>query len=156
MALSAYQGPVLFTDRFPSFGVVNGLVLHDLNGVRRKLAIGDSVSYRRHGTVKVLLAKDNHGRIEVTLPSGDTHRAVIPVCEWLTLKEGTRHLKCRIPPLDLGHVCPSWATKHVNPREWTIEPCTDGTYAIIDHSLNGVTVYVGKTATECRDWYSRY
>lgn len=50
---------------------------------------------------------------------------------------------------EFGFVCPDWAKPHWNLNECTIMECTDGTYAVVDHSLNGVTIYVEKTREEC-------
>jgi hypothetical protein len=51
-----------------------------------------------------------------------------------------------------GFVCPEWAKSHWNPAECVIMQCTDDTFAVIDHSLNGVVVYVGKSHEECSLW----
>jgi len=42
-----------------------------------------------------------------------------------------------------GYVCPDWAQKHWNRDECVIHQTTDGNFAVVDHSLNGVTIFVG-------------
>ena len=49
----------------------------------------------------------------------------------------------------LGFVCPEWAKPHWNPNECTIMECEDGTFAVVDHSLNGITIAVEKTRSKC-------
>ena len=51
----------------------------------------------------------------------------------------------------MGFVCPDWALEHWNQNECTIEKCTDGDFAVVDHSVQ-VTIYVGKTYEECENW----
>lgn len=148
MGLPIHNGTVI-AGRFPSFAVINGAVLHQLGGVTKTLRPGESVEYRRHGRIRVMHAKDNHGRIEVTLPCGESHEAVIPSCKRLTLKDGHRHVENIVTKF--GFVCPEWAQSGWDARECTIEPCTDGSYAVVDHNLQA-TVYVGKSRTECIDW----
>ena len=57
--------------------------------------------------------------------------------------------------IELGFVCPEWAIPHWNPAECTIIDCTDGTVAVIDHSLNGVTVFAAKTRRECSEFLAK-
>ena len=49
----------------------------------------------------------------------------------------------------LGFVCPEWAKPYWDPLECQIHPCGDGTFALVDHSLNGVTIAVERTRMEC-------
>jgi hypothetical protein len=49
----------------------------------------------------------------------------------------------------LGFICPEWARPYWDAAECTIEPCSDGTFAVVDHSLNGVTIAVERTYKEC-------
>lgn len=50
-----------------------------------------------------------------------------------------------------GFVCPTWAYGYWNPRECTIEECTDGSYVVLDHSIQ-TTVYEGGSRKECVDF----
>jgi hypothetical protein len=50
-----------------------------------------------------------------------------------------------------GFVCPKELIPHWNQNECTIEKCTDGTFVVLDHSIQTV-VYVGHTRKECSDW----
>ncbi len=50
-----------------------------------------------------------------------------------------------------GFVCPDWAKEVWNKNECTVEPSTDGTFVVLDHSIQTV-VYRGKTDKECLDW----
>ncbi|MFA7286845.1 MAG: hypothetical protein WC052_04280 [Patescibacteria group bacterium] len=56
----------------------------------------------------------------------------------------------------MGFVCPGWAKPHWNALECTIEECTDGSHVVLDHSLNGVTIYAGATRKDCSDWLNPY
>jgi hypothetical protein len=51
-----------------------------------------------------------------------------------------------------GFICPDWAKPHWNQQECTIERCADGTFVVLDHSLNGVEVYLGISHEECARW----
>lgn len=53
--------------------------------------------------------------------------------------------------ITMGFVCPEWALDYWNPLECTIELCTDGRYAVVDHSIQ-TSVYIGKTKQECIEW----
>lgn len=46
--------------------------------------------------------------------------------------------------------CPEWALNYWDPRECEIVKCTDGKYAVLDHSIQ-TTVFVG-TEGECKDF----
>ncbi len=50
-----------------------------------------------------------------------------------------------------GFVCPEWAKDHWLENECTIEKCTDGRYAVVDHSVQ-TTIYIGETKDECVEW----
>ncbi len=50
-----------------------------------------------------------------------------------------------------GFVCPDWAIPYWNQTECTITPCTDGTHVVLDHSLNGVEIFIG-TRKECANF----
>ena len=54
-------------------------------------------------------------------------------------------------PIRKGFVCPKWALACWLPEECTIEKCTDGRYAVVDHFIQ-TTIYIGTTAEECTDW----
>lgn len=58
--------------------------------------------------------------------------------------------KCRDEKA-FGFVCPDWARKVWSPDDCTIEPTTDGTSVVLDHSSQTV-VYAGHTVEECADW----
>jgi hypothetical protein len=51
----------------------------------------------------------------------------------------------------LGFVCPAWAKSVWNQNECSVETATNGTFAVVDHSLQ-ITVYVGTTREECENW----
>lgn len=55
-------------------------------------------------------------------------------------------------PQERGFVCPEWAKGAWNPNECTIEKCTDGTFALVDHSLCGVTIAVEETREGLRKY----
>lgn len=50
-----------------------------------------------------------------------------------------------------GFVCPDWAKEVWDRNECTVEPTTDGTFVVLDHSIQTV-VYTGKTREECETW----
>jgi len=50
-----------------------------------------------------------------------------------------------------GFVCPDWAKKVWNQNECAVEPDTDSTFVVLDHSIQTV-VYVGHTRQECEQW----
>ena len=50
-----------------------------------------------------------------------------------------------------GFVCPEWARLYWNQNECTVEPTTDGDFAVLDHSIQSV-VFRGKTREECASW----
>ena len=50
--------------------------------------------------------------------------------------------------------CPEWALNYWNPRECQIVKCTDGKYAVLDHSIQ-TTVFVG-TEDECKDFLGSF
>lgn len=54
--------------------------------------------------------------------------------------------------LDFGFVCPDWAKPHWKPEECEIVPDVDGTFVVVDSSLSGTLIYVGKTRDECSGW----
>lgn len=47
-----------------------------------------------------------------------------------------------------GFVCPDWAKPFWNPRECTIEKCTDGNYAVVCHQTEQ-TIFVDPTRQGC-------
>lgn len=49
-------------------------------------------------------------------------------------------------------VCPEWAKAYWNANECSVERCTDGTFVVIDHSLNGVVILEATTELEAKDW----
>ncbi|OGE78264.1 MAG: hypothetical protein A2751_03880 [Candidatus Doudnabacteria bacterium RIFCSPHIGHO2_01_FULL_46_14] len=51
-----------------------------------------------------------------------------------------------------GFVYPPEFQAHWNALECTIENATDGTFVIVDHSLNGAEIYIGRDRKECADW----
>lgn len=51
-----------------------------------------------------------------------------------------------------GFVCPEELRDRWNTSECTIENAADGTAVIVDHSLNGVVIYIGRNRQECADW----
>jgi len=55
---------------------------------------------------------------------------------------------------EFGFTCPDWAKPFWNQSECTVEKCTDGTYIVLDHSLNGVEIYAAPTKGECTKWLS--
>lgn len=148
MTLPAGKGPVM-TDRYPTFQVISQSVIHHIGGARKVLRLNDAVSYRRHGTFRVIAAKRNAGMLAVRLPNGMGTSLLIPACERVTIKDGVQYRECHIK---FGFVCEKWALGHWSPRECTVEHATDGSYVIIDHSLNGAEIYVGKSLNECREW----
>lgn len=56
-----------------------------------------------------------------------------------------------VTEITFGFVCPDWAKNVWNQNECTVEPATDGTVVVLDHSIQTV-VYVGHTRKECDDW----
>ena len=49
-----------------------------------------------------------------------------------------------------GFVCPEWAIEYWDINECTVEKCTSGQYAVIDHSIQ-TAVFLG-TQDECNDF----
>lgn len=77
--------------RYPGFTVVDGAVRHYFGGFDLMLLLGQSVSYKKHGTFKVLYAHTDWGVLQVTLPWGSTHRVFIPPRQFLTVVRGQRY-----------------------------------------------------------------
>jgi len=60
--------------------------------------------------------------------------------------------KMSISEKQYGFVCPVWAMHFWKPAECEIILTTDGDFAVIDYSLNGVMIFLAKTSEECSDW----
>ncbi|MEI6863913.1 MAG: hypothetical protein WCK46_00870 [Candidatus Adlerbacteria bacterium] len=147
MALPEFAGPILL-GRYPNLYVAKNEVVLRLGGIKQSLKAGQKRSYKRHGEIEVYFADKHSGYIRVTLPNGQTHDATIPANAEVTLVDGKKHTRQSGP--EIGFVCPDWALEYWDPDECTILKCTDGAYAVVDHSVQQ-TIFVGRQF-ECEDF----
>ena len=55
------------------------------------------------------------------------------------------------PKLKFGYVCPAKLREHWDPNECTIEETKNGSFIVLDHSIQ-IVVYRGHTRNECEDF----
>lgn len=81
-----------FGIRTPAFMVVHGHVLHWIAVQRNNeqiMSVGDSVSYRKHGSFKICCIHDGHAVIEHVTLSGVSMHLFVPNERWLNATSGS-------------------------------------------------------------------